>query len=459
VKARGYDVIDLGVMVSSERILEAALEHKVAIIGLSGLITPSLDEMVHVASEMERRGIRTPLLIGGATTSRAHTAVKIEPVISSPVVHVHDASRAVGVVSKLLSENMLEYAADIRAEYAALRAGRAERQVRLVTLEEARARAPKLEFGNVIKPKMLGRAELDFTLEELREFIDWTPFFIAWELKGVYPTIFDDPTVGKQATELFNDAQTMLRTIMIEKSLQARAVVGCWRANSSGDDIVLRDDTGRKISSLHTLRQQRDQAEPNRALSDYISPVGEDYVGAFAVTIHGADQLAKAFELEHDDYNSILVKSLADRLAEALAEKLHADVRRTHWGYAPNEVLSNREMIREKYTGIRPAPGYPAQPDHTEKHEIFKLLEAKKIGLELTESFAMLPASSVSGLYFAHPESKYFAVARIGEDQVADYAKRKNMSVSEVERWLGPNLAYTPERTSEHTPTREAIDA
>jgi 5-methyltetrahydrofolate--homocysteine methyltransferase len=454
----GYDVIDLGVMVSSERILEAALEHQVSIIGLSGLITPSLDEMVHVASEMERRGIRTPLLIGGATTSRAHTAVKIEPVISSPVVHVHDASRAVGVVSKLLSENMLEYAADIRAEYEALRAGRAERQIRLVSLEEARARAPKLEFGNIVKPNLSGRTEFTFTLEQLRGFIDWTPFFIAWELKGVYPTIFDDPTVGKQATELFNDAQTMLEKIMLEKSLQAKAVVGCWRASSSGDDIVLRDENGAIISSLHTLRQQRDQSEPNRALSDYISPVGEDYVGAFAVTIHGAEKLAKAFELEHDDYNSILVKSLADRLAEALAEKLHADVRREHWGYAPNESLSSRELIREKYVGIRPAPGYPAQPDHTEKPEIFKLLEAKKIGLELTESFAMLPASSVSGLYFAHPESKYFAVGRIGQDQVEDYAKRKNMSISEVERWLGPNLAYTPKATSSEARVTVAAD-
>jgi 5-methyltetrahydrofolate--homocysteine methyltransferase len=454
----GYDVIDLGVMVSSERILEAALEHKVSIIGLSGLITPSLDEMVHVASEMERRGIRTPLLIGGATTSRAHTAVKIEPEISSPVVHVHDASRAVGVVSKLLGENVLEYASDIRAEYAALRAGRAERQVRLVTLEEARARAPKLEFSNITKPNVLGRQELDFALEELREFIDWTPFFIAWELKGVYPTIFDDPTVGKQATELFNDAQAMLEKIMLEKSLQARAVVGCWRANSSGDDIILRDENGAIISRLHTLRQQRDQAEPNRALSDFVAPVGEDYIGAFAVTIHGAQKLTKAFELEHDDYNSILVKSLADRLAEALAEKLHADVRRTHWGYAPEESLSSRELIREKYVGIRPAPGYPAQPDHTEKPAIFKLLEAHNIGLELTESFAMLPASSVSGLYFAHPDSKYFAVARIGLDQVEDYARRKNLSVLEVERWLGPNLGYSPKAAPSEARVTVAAD-
>jgi 5-methyltetrahydrofolate--homocysteine methyltransferase len=452
----GYDVIDLGVMVSSERILEAALEHQVSIIGLSGLITPSLDEMVHVASEMERRGIRTPLLIGGATTSRAHTAVKIEPVISSPVIHVHDASRAVGVVSKLLGDNVTEYASEIRAEYEALRAGRAERQVRLITLEEARARAPKLAFNQITKPKLLGRTELNFSLEELRGYIDWTPFFIAWELKGVYPGIFDDPTVGKQASELFNDAQAMLEKIMLEKSLQPKAVVGCWRANSSGDDIVLRDEHGAIISRLHTLRQQRDQAEPNRALSDYVSPTGEDYIGAFAVTVHGAEQLAKAFELEQDDYNSILVKSLADRLAEALAEKLHADVRREHWGYAPNESLSSKDLIREKYVGIRPAPGYPAQPDHTEKPEIFKLLEAEKIGLQLTESFAMLPASSVSGLYFAHPEAKYFAVARIGEDQVRDYAKRKNMSVTAVERWLGPNLAYTPQ--SQMISAREPVN-
>ncbi len=448
----GYDVVDLGVMVGADKILEAAEREKADVIGLSGLITPSLDEMVHVASEMERRGFTMPLLIGGATTSRAHTAVKIEPAYSGPVVHVLDASRAVGVTSKLLSSEREAFASTVRDEYAIIRKDRAERQIRLVTLPEARSRAPKLEFSPV-KPRVLGRQVVTESLQNLREFIDWTPFFIAWELKGVYPQIFESPNVGKQAKELFDDAQTMLEKIIRDGLLEARGVIGFWPANAVGDDIELYGQDLETVGILHTLRQQRDQVEPNRALSDYVmhrtvdKPVdysSVDYIGAFAVGIHGAEELARTFELDHDDYNAILVKALADRLAEAFAEKLHQDVRRNHWGYAPDEALSSTDLIKEKYDGIRPAPGYPAQPDHTEKRELFRLLEAKEIGMELTESFAMTPASSVSGLYFAHPESKYFAVGRIGEDQVLDYAARKGMSVTEAERWLAPNLAYTP---------------
>ena len=451
----GYDVIDLGVMVNADRILEAAEREKADLIGLSGLITPSLDEMVHVASEMERRGFTMPLLIGGATTSRAHTAVKVEPAYSGPVVHVLDASRAVGVTSKLLSSERESFASTVRDEYATIRKDRAERQIRLVSIEEARSRAPKLEFSPV-KPRVMGRQVVAESLSALKEFIDWTPFFIAWELKGVYPQIFESPNVGKQAKELFDDAQVMLEKIIRDGSLTAKGVIGFWPANAVGDDIELYEDESRAsaISRLHTLRQQRDQVEPNRALSDFIAPVvhrqeavdkAVDYLGAFAVSIHGAEELARSFEADHDDYNAILVKALADRLAEAFAEKLHRDVRRDHWAYAPDERLSSHELIKEKYDGIRPAPGYPAQPDHTEKQELFRLLEAHEVGLELTESCAMTPASSVSGLYFAHPESKYFAVGRIGQDQVRDYAARKGMSVQQAERWLGPNLAYTPE--------------
>ena len=441
----GYEVTDLGVMVSAERILDVALEIGADIIGLSGLITPSLDEMVHVAREMDRRGITTPLLIGGATTSRAHTAVKIEPATSSPVVHVLDASRAVTVVQKLLSDDRQQYALEIRDQYANLRASREERTIKLVTLTEARARAPRLEYAPV-RPNWLGARVVDYALEELVALIDWTPFFIAWELKGRYPYILDDAGVGKQARELFNDAQTILERIVAGKLLEARGVLGFWEANAVGDDIALFLE-GRSAGTMHTLRQQRDQREANTALSDYVAPLEAgvtDYVGAFAVCIHGAEELARKFELEHDDYNAILVKSLADRLAEAFAEKLHADTRRTHWGYAPDEQLEVSDLIRERYDGIRPAPGYPAQPDHTEKRELFRLLEAERVGLELTESCAMTPASSVSGLYLAHADSRYFALGRIGRDQVLEYAERKGWTVTEAERWLAPNLAYDP---------------
>ena len=441
----GYEVTDLGVMVSADKILDTALEIGADIIGLSGLITPSLDEMVHVAREMARRGITTPLLIGGATTSRAHTAVKIEPATSSPVVHVLDASRAVTVVQKLLSDDREQYALEIRDQYANLRASREERTVKLVTLEEARARAPRFTYAPH-RPNWLGSRVVNYALEELVALIDWTPFFIAWELKGRYPYILDDAGVGKQAGELLGDAQTMLERIVAGKLLEAKGVLGFWEANAVGDDIALFLE-GRSAGTLHTLRQQRDQREANTALSDYVAPLEAgvtDYVGAFAVCIHGAEELAHAYELEHDDYNAILVKSLADRLAEGLAEKLHADTRRTHWGYAPDEQLEVNDLIRERYVGIRPAPGYPAQPDHTEKRELFRLLEAERVGLELTESCAMTPASSVSGLYLAHADSRYFAVGRIGRDQVLEYAQRKGWSLGETERWLAPNLAYDP---------------
>jgi 5-methyltetrahydrofolate--homocysteine methyltransferase len=442
----GFQVTDLGVMVSAEHILEKAVEINADLIGLSGLITPSLDEMVSVAKEMQRRGMTTPLLIGGATTSRAHTAVRIEPAYDAPVVHVLDASRAVGVAQKLLHQREA-FSADIRLEYAALRASRAEREVRMLPLSEARARVPQLRYAPV-KPAHLGTKILDYDLETLREYIDWTPFFIAWELKGRYPYIFDDPAVGAQAKALFSDAQAMLDELIADKKLEARAVIGLWEANAIGDDIEVRVPTavGARLASplrLHTLRQQRDQTTPNLALSDYVAPLETgvtDYLGAFAVTIHGAEALSRAFETQHDDYNAILVKALADRLAEALAEKLHEDVRHVHWGYAPEERLEPKDLIRERFQGIRPAPGYPAQPDHTEKRTIFKLLGAERIGVSLTESCAMTPASSVSGLYLAHPEARYFAVGRVARDGLEDYAKRKGWTLEEAVRWLSPVL-------------------
>ncbi len=458
----GYEVTDMGVMVSAERILEKAVEIGADIIGLSGLITPSLDEMVHVAREMSRLGITTPLLIGGATTSKAHTAVKIEPVTNSPVVHVLDASRAVTVAQKLLSSERDAYHTDIKAEYAALRAARAERTIQFLNLEEARSRKPVLEFAPV-KPSFLGTKTLEYSISSLRELIDWTPFFIAWELKGRYPYIFDDAAVGAQAKELFADAQTMLD--ILEHKLEAKAVIGFWQANAVSDDIHLtvgarhaspnpaeaigssRATTRVAPTVLHTIRQQRDQREANTALSDFVAPLETgmtDYVGAFACTIHGAEALAREFEQEHDDYNSILVKALADRLAESLAEQLHADVRRQHWGYSRDENLTTQDLIKERYQGIRPAPGYPAQPDHTEKATVFALLEAERIGLRLTESYAMTPASSVSGLYFAHPDSRYFAVGRVAKDQVQDYATRKGIGLEIAERWLSPILGYEP---------------
>ncbi len=457
-----YDVIDLGVMVPAEKILERAREVRADIVGLSGLITPSLDEMVHVAREMERQQLKLPLLIGGATTSRAHTAVKIAPNYSQPVVHVLDASRAVPVTTSLLSEEgKPEFVARYRAEYDALRRSYAAPRRPSVALQAARERRTPIEWrpGDVPQPAFTGSRVLhEFPLERLRGFIDWSPFFHTWELKGVYPRIFDDAKQGAQARQLFAEANALLDRIIAEKLLTARAVYGFFAANAAGDDVDLYADSSRTqtLARFHFLRQQSDREGPEdkidtcRSLSDFIAPreTGlRDHIGAFAVTSGiGLKKLVERFKAAHDDYNAIMAEALADRLAEAFAECLHKCVR-AEWGYGRAENLSNEELIQEKYRGIRPAPGYPAFPDHTEKGTIWSLLDVEpRTGIQLTESFAMWPGSSVSGLYFAHPQSRYFDVGKIERDQVADYAARKNMSVAEIERWLGPNLNYEPGR-------------
>ena len=433
-----YDVIDLGVMVAADKILDTAIAEKVDIVGLAGLITPSLDEMVHVAREMERRGFKTPLLIGGATTSKLHTAVKIAPRYNSPTVHVLDASRAVGVVSAMLSEvKRPELIRQTKSEYDRLRSEQEARQGDrvLVSIDDARRRRLRLEFGTAERPPFLGARILDdVSLAEIEAFIDWTPFFHTWEVRGKYPDILAEP----RAKELYDDARKLLAEIIEKRLLKARAAYGFWRAKAAGDDIELENGV-----KLHTLRQQQEHSGPYLALADFVAPEN-DYVGAFAVTAGiGVDEIVARFQRDHDDYNSIMTKALADRLAEALAEKLHRDVRR-EW-YARDEQLSTDELVAEKYRGIRPAPGYPACPDHTEKRTIFSLLDAERAGIHLTESCAMTPAASVSGLYFANPQAKYFAVGKIGRDQVADYAKRKQMPLEEMERWLAPILAYEPE--------------
>jgi 5-methyltetrahydrofolate--homocysteine methyltransferase len=438
-----YEVLDLGVMVSAEKILDTAVSEKVDVVGLSGLITPSLDEMVHVAREMERRHFRVPLLIGGATTSKLHTAVKIAPRYSEATVHVLDASRAVGVVSSLLSnDKRADFVAANRGELARLRERAETREDRvLLPVGEARRRKPRLDYSPEPPPFLGVRLLDDVPLAEIEPFIDWSPFFAAWELRGRYPQILDEP----RAKELYDDARKLLAEIIGKRLLQARAAYGFWRANAAGDDIDLNIDFD-KGPTLHTLRQQQEtNTRENLALADFIAPRGiDDYIGGFAVTAGiGVDELAAKFEKDHDDYNAIMTKALADRLAEALAEKLHRDVRRA-W-YTKEEGLTREQLIAEQYRGIRPAPGYPACPDHTEKGALFELLGASRAGLALTESFAMTPAASVSGWYFAHPLAKYFAVGKIGRDQVQDYAARKGMTVTEVERWLSPNLAYEPE--------------
>ena len=449
-----YEVIDLGVMVSCDKILQAALEHQVDIIGLSGLITPSLDEMVFVASEMERRKLTLPLLIGGATTSPQHTAVKISPEYSQPTVHVPDASRVVDVVASLINPELKPaFERANRAHHVKLReqhAGKRERPT--LSLDKARANRLKLDFGGgghpsgLPVPAFTGLKKVDVALAELVPFIDWQFFFAAWELKGRFPAILKDATIGAAATELYGHAQALLKQIVDGKLIRARGVYGFWKANSQGDDIVL--DNGVRFPML---RQQEVIADnkPNRSLADFIAPAGSgvtDYLGAFAVTAGlGVDELVKKYEGKHDDYSAIIVKALADRFAEAFAEYLHAQARKD-WGIV--DQLSNDDLIDEKFQGIRPAFGYPACPDHSEKTTLFDLLGARSVGLDLTESFAMTPASSVSGLYFSHPQSKYFAIQRIGQDQVADYAKRKGMEVSAVERWLRPVLAYEPSLVS-----------
>jgi 5-methyltetrahydrofolate--homocysteine methyltransferase len=455
-----YNVIDLGVMVHTEKILQTAIDEKVDAIGLSGLITPSLDEMVHVAKEMERRGINIPLLIGGATTSRIHTAVKISPNYSGAVIHVLDASRSVPVVSNLLNENEVErdkFIQTYKEEYSQLRVDYSKRKSdkNYISLEKARVNKLSIDWKNceIKKPNKLGVTILnDFNLEKLRNYIDWTPFFMTWELKGKYPAILEDKAVGTEAKKLFDDANNLLDKIISEKLLTANGVIGLFPANSVAvDDIEIYSYESRQgvKSVLHTLRQQvqKSQGEHNIALADFIAPKEsgiEDFIGMFAVTTgKGIKKIVEKFEEDNDDYNSIMVKAIADRLAEAFAEHLHELVRKEYWGYAKEENYSNTELIKENYIGIRPAPGYPAQPDHTEKPIIFSLLDVEKnTGIKLTESMAMNPAASVSGLYFAHPESKYFSVGKIENDQVLDYHKRKGMSIEEIEKWLSPILNY-----------------
>jgi 5-methyltetrahydrofolate--homocysteine methyltransferase len=443
----GYDVVDLGVMVSCDNILKAALEHRVDIIGLSGLITPSLEEMAHVATEMQRHGMKQPLLIGGATTSRAHTAIKIAPNTDGAVVYVPDASRAVGVATKLLSVDQRDgYMAEIVAEYEAVRSEHAGRKgATLVTLEEARAN--RFTFDQECapaRPHQLGRQSLTIPLAELVPFIDWSPFFQSWDLAGRYPAILDNKTVGEAARHLFADAQAMLARIVAENWLTARAVIGLYPARGENEDIVLYTDESRSTEAARWvgLRQQHKQPKGrfNVALADYVGE--KDYVGAFAVTAgHGIDARVAEFEATHDDYSAIMLKSLADRLAEAAAEWLHLQVRQKYWGYAGEEALPNDALIAEQYTGIRPAPGYPACPDHTAKRELFALLDvSNSAGMNLTESCAMTPAASVSGFYIAHPASAYFAIPRIARDQLEDWARRKGMSIKDAEYWLAPLL-------------------
>ncbi len=453
LQCNNYEVIDLGVMVPAETILTEAKKHHVDIIGLSGLITPSLDEMVHMASEMERLELNIPLLIGGATTSRIHTAVKIDPKYSSAVVYVPDASRAVGVAGDLLSdERKAVYIQNVKDEYELMREQRSKRTAsrKTFTLQQARENAFKADWEIYTPPvpAFLGiKVFEDYSLEELSHYIDWTPFFHAWELAGKYPKILNDDIIGEEATRLFNDAQAMLKQIIDEKWLQARAVIGFFPANNTGDDIeIYSDDSRTEVKTvLHHLRQQmaKPSDRPNRCISDYVAPKTsgkKDYVGAFAVTTGiGIDEHVKRFEDDHDDYSSILLKALADRLAEAFAERMHERVRKEFWAYATDESLTNEELIAENYQGIRPAPGYPACPDHTEKATLWSLIEpVKNAGITMTESFAMLPTAAVSGFYFSHPDAKYFGTGKIQKDQVIDYARRKNDELSVVERWLAP---------------------
>jgi 5-methyltetrahydrofolate--homocysteine methyltransferase len=451
-----YDVIDLGVMVSCEKILERAKVEKVDMIGLSGLITPSLDEMVHVAKEMERQNFKLPLLIGGATTSRAHTAVKIAPHYSQPVVHVLDASRAVPVTTTLLSDDgKEEFVERHHAEYEALRKAHAAPRQQVVSLDVARSRRTPIAWSlkDLPKPEFMGVRVLDnFPLATLREFIDWTPIFHAWGLKGAYPRIFEHAEQGEQARQIFADANALLDRIIEENLITARGVYGLFPASAVGDDVVLYTDATRaqELTRFHFLRQQanREGKEPCRSLADFIAPKETglpDHIGAFAVTSGiGLKEVCDRFRADNDDYNAIMAEAIADRLAEAFAECLHKQVR-DEWGYGRAENLTPEELIHEKYRGIRPAPGYPACPDHTEKGAIWSLLDVHaNTGMVITESFAMWPGSSVSGLYFAHPESRYFSLGKIDRDQVADYHQRKSMTVAEVERWLGPNLNYDP---------------
>ena len=446
----GYDIIDLGVMVPADKILEAAIREKVDIIGLSGLITPSLDEMVHIAKEMKRRGMKQPLLIGGATTSRMHTAVKIAPEYDLGIVHVLDASRSVTVAGSLLSKDQkADFLSGIKAEYQTLKQSFDNKKStkNYLPYSEAKKKKTAIDWNSFVPvvPSFTGtKVFADVTTQTLRPFIDWKPFFIAWELHGNFPEILTDSVVGIEATKLYNDANAMLDKIEAENWLQAKGSIGFWPATSKEDDIIVATDKGN--IELNFLRQQIQKAadQPNLSLADFIAPETakiNDHIGAFAVTIHGIEKHIKAFEANLDDYNKIILQALADRLAEAFAEYLHLKVRKELWGYAANETLSNEELIKEKYQGIRPAPGYPACPDHTEKYKLFDLLNVTEtIGIELTESMAMYPASSVCGWYFANPQSQYFGIGKIERDQLVDYAERKKMPLTFAERWLSPIL-------------------
>jgi 5-methyltetrahydrofolate--homocysteine methyltransferase len=462
LRCNNFDVVDLGVMVPAQKILDVAIAEKADMIGLSGLITPSLEEMSHVAREMQRQDFHLPLLIGGATTSRAHTALKIEPHYKSPCVWVKDASRAVGVAQSLISKDMVDaFMAKIRAEYAEIRERHKDRSgaKRLVSLDKARAQRFNGDWADYTPPapRTPGITVFDdYPLADLVDVIDWSPFFNAWELAGRFPAILDDAVVGTQASELYRDARAMLKRIIDEKWLTARGVIGLWPAAGVGDDVeVYRETAGEKPETLATLRFLRQQVDkpverPDFCLADFVAPKDSgvrDWIGGFAVTAGiGIDEHVARFEREYDDYSAILLKALADRLAEAFAERLHQRVRREHWGYAADETLGNDDLIAEKYRGIRPAPGYPACPDHTEKASLFRLLDATdNTGISITESFAMLPTAAVSGWYFSHPGSQYFVVGRLTKEQVEDYAKRKGWTLAEAERWLAPNLDYDPE--------------
>jgi 5-methyltetrahydrofolate--homocysteine methyltransferase len=460
LQCNNYEVIDLGVMVPAQKILDAAKEHDADIIGLSGLITPSLDEMVNFAVEMERQGLEIPLLIGGATTSRAHTAVKVAPRRSGPVVWVKDASRSVPVAAALLDDKQRPALLEAtEKDYASLRERHAQKNERpMLTLEKARANRTPIEWDGYTPPvpaQGVGVREfLDYDVAELREYIDWQPFFNAWEMKGRFPDILNNPVSGETARKLYDDAQEMLDTLIKEKWLTANGVIGFFPANAVGDDFeVYTDETRTEVlTTLHNLRQQGEHRDgiPNRSLGDFIAPKDTglaDYIGAFAVTtgLGTQDRIAE-FKAANDDYSAILLESLADRLAEAFAERMHQRVRKEFWGFQPNEELDNEALIGEKYVGIRPAPGYPACPEHTEKATLWELMDVKeRTGIELTESMAMWPGAAVSGWYFSHPQSQYFVVGRMAQDQIADYAKRKGWTLQEAERWLSPNLGYNPE--------------
>jgi 5-methyltetrahydrofolate--homocysteine methyltransferase len=456
LQCNNFDVVDLGVMVPSEKILETARKENADFVGLSGLITPSLEEMSHVAKEMQRLGFTVPLLIGGATTSRTHTAVKIEPHYQGPTVWVPDASRAVGVASSLASEEQREaYLRQVRADYVKIREQHSRKSgQKSVKLEAARANAVRIDWGSYAppRPRQLGVTRLsNYPLEKLVPFLDWGPFFQTWDLAGRYPDILQDPVVGEAARNVFRDGQAMLERIVRGRWLTANGVFGLWPANAAGDDIEIYagDKRDGVLATWHNLRQQNEKpaGNPNQCLADFVAPRDSgvaDYIGLFAVTAGlGVEKKEAQFLAGHDDYSAILVKALADRLAEAFAEHLHWLVRTDYWGYAPDEKLSSEELVAEKYRGIRPAPGYPACPDHTEKADLFRVLDATaNAGIELTDSFAMMPPASVSGFYIAHPESRYFAVGKLEKDQVADYAHRKGMDLAVMERWLASILNY-----------------